>query len=73
MPDELHKRAEERAKRLGYDSFSEYAQFLLLEDCEKKPAHKMVRTEDTIFHEKDDSLQMVAEESTEYKVKTKGE
>ena len=48
MPNELHERAEERARKLGYASFSEYAQYLLEEDCEQKPAHTLTRREDSI-------------------------
>ncbi len=43
IPRELFDLAVARALRLGYDSFSEYVQYLVREDVKNKPPHSTLR------------------------------
>lgn len=54
MPEDLFKEASERAKELGYNSFSEYIQFLLQEDLDSESGHIVVRESGEVHYGRSD-------------------
>lgn len=45
LTQEAIRKAGERYKALGYDSFSEYLEFLILQDAQERRQHTTVRSE----------------------------
>jgi hypothetical protein len=52
LPQEMYEAALARAKRMGYDSFSEYVQYLIQQDLDDRPKHSLVREEPPEFRAK---------------------
>lgn len=72
MEANLYRKADDRWRKLGYSSFSEYIQFLIDADVTSRPDHVTSRGEKGTFHSVDPPNILVREEAREYAKNDKG-